>query len=314
MINSIEQYLSELKEALSGCDRATIQDALSDAQEYLTTALNGAADEESGTARAEILQSIVEKYGTPEEVAAAYREIESQTPPAFTKPSYQEMKAVAVAEEVEEVVPSVKDTRPPYLKFFGVVAEPRAWGALIYLLFAMFTGIIYFTWVITGLSLSAGLLVLIIGLPIAGLFLLSVWGISLVEGRVVEALLGVRMPRRPLYYRKKLGFWSRIKTMLTDKHTWLSLIYMILQMPLGIFYFSLFVSLISVSLWGIVSPILQLGFDIPVIWHEGPYFFAGWFLPIAVISGILLLIITMHLAKLLGKVHGMLAKAMLVRI
>ena len=314
MINSIEQYLEELKNALHGCDRATIQDALSDAQEYLTTALNGADDSDPDTSQADMLKSIIEKYGTPEEIASAYREIESLTSLAFTESSYQEMKAVAVADEVKEEVPAVKDTRPPYLKFFGVVAEPRAWGALVYLLFSMFTGIVYYTWVVIGISLSVGLLVLIIGLPIAALFLLSVWGISLVEGRMVEALLGVRMPRRPLYYQKKLGFWPRVKTMLTDKHTWLSMIYMILQLPLGVFYFSLMVSLISVSLWGIVSPILQLGFDIPIIWLGAPYFFAGWFLPIAVIGGILLLIITMHLAKMLGRFHGWLAKAMLVRI
>lgn len=160
------------------------------------------------------------------------------------------------------------------------------------------------------------LLVLIIGLPIAALFLLSVWGISLVEGRIVEALLGVRMPRRPLYSQKKMGFWPRIKTMLTDKHTWLSLVYMILQLPLGVIYFTVFVTLIAFSLSCVAAPILQLGFDIPIIWNWNgvSYFFAGWFLPIVVIGGILLLILTMHLAKLLGQTHGMLAKIMLVRI
>ena len=57
MINSIEQYLSELKKALSGSDRATIQDALSDAQEYLMTALNGVVETESGIPEADVLQS-----------------------------------------------------------------------------------------------------------------------------------------------------------------------------------------------------------------------------------------------------------------
>ena len=44
MINSIEQYLAELKKELAGSDRATIQDALSDAEEYLRTALNSASE------------------------------------------------------------------------------------------------------------------------------------------------------------------------------------------------------------------------------------------------------------------------------
>ncbi len=42
MIQSIDDYLSHLKKDLSGCDRATIQDALSDAEEYLRTALSSA--------------------------------------------------------------------------------------------------------------------------------------------------------------------------------------------------------------------------------------------------------------------------------
>ncbi len=33
MIQSIDNYLAQLKKELSGCDRATIQDALSDAEE-----------------------------------------------------------------------------------------------------------------------------------------------------------------------------------------------------------------------------------------------------------------------------------------
>jgi uncharacterized membrane protein len=40
MINSVEEYLSELKKELAGSDRATVQDALSDAEEYLRTAMS----------------------------------------------------------------------------------------------------------------------------------------------------------------------------------------------------------------------------------------------------------------------------------
>lgn len=40
MIQSIEQYLSLLKKEFSGCDRATIQDALSDTEGHLSMAFN----------------------------------------------------------------------------------------------------------------------------------------------------------------------------------------------------------------------------------------------------------------------------------
>ena len=82
-------------------------------------------------------------------------------------------------------------------RFFGVAADPRTYGALLYMLLALPIGILYFTWAVTGVSLSAGLAILIIGVPFFVLFMGSVYALSLMEGRLVEVLLGQRMPRRP---------------------------------------------------------------------------------------------------------------------
>lgn len=226
MISSIEQYLAELKKELSGCDRAVIQDALSDAEEYLRMAVESAAGAEPGQPPAAALAAIVARYGAPAEVAAAYKDLEARNHPAFNRPAYKNIQPPAPA-----AVPVPVDTRPFYVKFFGVFAEPRAWGSLFYLLFALATGIIYFTWVVTGLSVSAGFSVLIIGIPFFFLFLLSVRGIALVEGRLIEALFGTRMPRRPLFTRKDMGFWQKLKGLLTQRQTWTAMVYMILQFP-----------------------------------------------------------------------------------
>jgi hypothetical protein len=311
MINSVEQYLSELKKQLYGSDRATIQDALSDAEDHLRTALGSVMESDPNITEAEALPAIMSKYGAPGEVAAAYKDIESHTPSAFNGPAYRELKPV---DEPEPVKPRVIDTRPLYLKFFGVFAEPRAWGALLYLLFALGTGIIYFTWAVTGLSLSAGLLVLIIGIPLAGLFLLSVRGIALLEGRLVEALLGVRMPRRPLFSRKDIGWWQKFKGLIVSRHTWTALIYMIFQMPLGIIYFTVIVTLVSVSVWLIGRPFFEITLGLPsFIISPYEYYTPTWLMPFSIIGGFLLLTAIMHLVKLIGKMHGFLAKAMLVR-
>ncbi|MHC1783094.1 MAG: sensor domain-containing protein [Anaerolineaceae bacterium] len=145
--------------------------------------------------------------------------------------------------------PSVRMiTAPPLPAFLAVFSDPAAWGSLLYMLVSLVTGIIYFTWAVTGISLSVGLLVLIISLPFIGLFFLSVRGLALVEGRIVEALLGVRMPRRPIFLDSKLSWWGRFKVLFTSKHTWLAMVYMILMLPLGVIYFSVFVTLISLAL------------------------------------------------------------------
>jgi hypothetical protein len=310
MITSIEQYLSELKKELSGSDRATIQDALSDAEEYLRNAFSNAAAAGQSASQAEALKPIIDKYGTPAEIAAAYKEIESHTPPTYSPP----VPKMSEPPPAVNVRPAAPDTRPFIARFFGVYAEPKAWSSLLYLLFSLATGIIYFTWAVTGISLSLGLLVLIVGLPIAGLFLLSVRGIALVEGRLVEALLGVRMPRRPLFSRKDIGWWQKFKSMLASGRTWTALFYMIFQMPLGIIYFTVFVTLFAISLWLITSPIWYLVFDLPFVMADPyVYYISPWAIPLVVIGGVLLHTATMHLAKLAGKGHGLLAKALLVR-
>jgi len=196
MIQSIDNYLSQLKKELSGCDRATIQDALSDAEEYLRTALSNTTANDTTISEVEAMSQIIEKYGMPEEVATAYREIEHHITPALAQPGYPDKPEEAYKE---------KDERPLLSRFFGVFTDFRAWGAFLYLMFSLATGILYFTWVVTGISLSAGLIVLIIGLPFTGLFILSVRGIGLVEGRIVEALLGIRMPRRQQFHRRNTG-------------------------------------------------------------------------------------------------------------
>jgi hypothetical protein len=317
MIKSIEQYLSELKKELSHSDRAVIQDALSDAEEYLRTALNNAREVNAAIAEADALAPIIEKYGTPAEVAAAYKEIESRTPPAFAPPVRKENEPTVVPVSTASVAvapAALAEKRSFIARFFGIYADPRAWGALLYLIFALGTGIIYFTWAVTGMSTSAGLLVIIIGVPFLALFLLSVRGIALVEGRLVEALLGVRMPRRTMFSRKDVSLWQKIKALFAERHTWTAIIYMLLQMPLGIIYFTVFFTLIFASFWLVVWPIVAASQGLPVfVILPYEYYVPGWLIPVWIIGAGLLLTATMHLVKQTGRLHGNYAKVMLVK-
>ena len=295
MENNIDGYLRQLKAELKDCDRATVQDALSDAEEYLRNALDNLKTNKPAVPEADAFSSVVEEYGTPAEIADAYRKIEARTSPSLAVRTTQRNRSFPA-------------------RFFGVVIEPRAWGALLYLLLTLATGIIYFTWTITGISLSLGLLILIIGIPIAGLFILSTRGLALLEGRLVEALLGIRMPHRPLFSPKDKGIWAKFKALLIDKYTWFSMVYMLLQLPLGIAYFTAFITLIAASLGLIVTPILRLIFGQPMfVINNTQYILNGWVTPFVTVAGVILFFATLHLAKVIGGLHGKLAKAMLVR-
>ncbi|MEW5830289.1 MAG: sensor domain-containing protein [Chloroflexota bacterium] len=295
MFSTIEEYLEALKLELKDADPALLQDALSDAREHLSLALEAARQADPQVGEAEALAGIVEGYGTPEETAAAYVEVERRTAPGLGPVSAQ--KAAA-----------------PLGRFFGIYTDPRAWGGLFYMLIAFVTGIAYFTWAVTGLSLSVSLALFIFGLPLALLFLLSIRGVAWLEGRLVEALLGVRMPRRPMFAPQNVKLLDRIKQLLLDKHTWLSLIYMMLQIVLGIFYFFVLVILFVFSLTGLAIPIVQEYFDIPAITIGGGLFIylPDWSYPLTVLAGLLLWTVTMHAVKYVGQLHGRYAKALLV--
>jgi uncharacterized membrane protein len=300
MTNSVEEYLDALKKELKGSDSATIQDALVDAEEHLTTALESARENQPDLDDADVLRQIIDQYGTPEETAAAYVEVERRTFPGLVPVSSSQGT-------------TVKKQGSPLGRFFGIYLDPRAWGSLFYMLIAFVTGVVYFSWAVTGLSVSISFALFIFGLPVALLFLLSIRGVAWLEGRLVEALLGVRMPRRPLFAPQNVKLIERIKVLVTDKHTWLSLVYMLLQFVLGIVYFVVLVTVFSLSLSGIAIPILQEIFHLPVVQNGNlHYFLPTWAYPLVMLAGILLWTVTMHLVKWVGDLHGRYAKALLV--
>lgn len=292
--NSIEEYLKLLRKEMKGSDPATLQDALSDAEDHLFSALVSARGDQPKLSEADALGPIIAAYGSPQETADAYREIEARVP-----------SALAAGRET-----SGKSTLS---RFFGIYADPKAWGALLYLLISLLTGVIYFSWAVVGAITSLVFALFIFGLPLAAFFLLSTRGLGLVEGRIVEALLGERMPRRPLFTNKELSWQERLKRGITDPHTWKLLLYMLLQLPLGIFYFTLMVILISFSVAFLSAPFFQLILDIPVIMIQSSYYYipVAW-IPAISAAGILLMTLTMHLAKLLGRGHSAYAKIVLI--
>lgn len=302
---TIDTYLDALRAALKGCDKALIQDALWDAENHLRSELARGRWKEPGLDEAAALKEILATYGEPAEVAAAYKDRDAIVSAALA-PSATPVRA---AEEDEASAPS---PRPGY---FGVLKDFRAYTSLLYLLMSIGTGIFFFTWAVTGISLSLGLLVLIIGIPFAIAFLGSVRLLAFSEGRLVEAMLGARMPRSQPPAEGARGWKARIVAMLQEGRTWSSLAYLLLMLPLGITYFTLMVTMISLSLGLLATPIVHF------VFHELTFDGWEWGLAhantVAVVWGILGVFsipLTLHIARGLGRIQGRLARHMLVRI
>ncbi|MBM5810945.1 MAG: hypothetical protein FJ191_03110 [Gammaproteobacteria bacterium] len=288
---SIDQYLAALREALAGEDPALIQDALYDAEEYLRAELPAHPDR----SESDTLELIASTYGAPDEVAAAYRTTEQKLQTALAPPLRQ-------------------PARSSLGRFFAVYTDTRAWTALFYMLLSLVTGIFYFTTVVTGLSLTAGLAILIIGIPFFLLFVGFTRVLSLAEGRLVEGLLGQRMPRRPLYPARGVPILTRIRDMLADRRTWTTMFYFLLMLPLGVLYFAVAVTgyvtslgLVFGGVFGLLSGTGVVHLD-ELIWDVP----AAPAMLLAIAVGVVLLTVMMHLTRGIGRMHGTLAKNLLV--
>lgn len=291
MADQIETYLDSLRAAMDGWDPALVHDAVYDAAEYLRSAAEAGGE----AAEPEALAAAIADYGTPEEIAAAYMEIEETVTGAMRVPS-SPRAATSIG------------------RFFGVLRRPGEWSALAYLLTAAATGFVYFFLAAGGAAATASLLIFVVGIPFALLYLATTRAVSLVEGRIVETLLGERMPRRPLLGPTDERWLARFKHWFTDRRTWTTLVYLAAQLPLGIAYLVVFGGGLLAAVWAIVMPVAQAVGDVPFLPVEDgvDVFLAGWAIPVVMSAGVLAIPLLFRLARLIGSWHGRYAKWMLV--
>lgn len=293
---TVNAYLAQLRVALKGAPAGLISDALADCEDHL----NNEIAQNPDLTETQILASVIETYGTPAEIAEEYRDMEHTISTPFPQPESREERRFG---------------------FFNVISDPRTYGALLFMLLAFPTGLFYFIWSIGGIMMSLGFAILIFGVPFFLLFVASIRVLGHVEGRVVEALLGVRMPRRlPSGPSSDESLWTKIKEALSDARTWSSLFYMLIRLPLGIIYFVLTLLTLIVPLTFIgVSTYSLVTNDASHISINGAPYLAHMLhtapgLILLGLAGILLFFVGLHIARGVGWLHAKVAEALLVRL
>jgi uncharacterized membrane protein len=284
---------------LAGADPALIQDALYDAEEHLRAEAAGNPTK----SEAELLEHIMRTYGSPAEVAAAYRDTEAKVEAALQPPP-----------------PRRVASENALTRFFAVYSDPRAYVSLFFMVLSIVTGCIYFTFAVTGLSLSFGLAILIIGLPVFLGFVGITRAISLGEGRLLEAVSGERMPRRPVHAGPPDTLVARSIEAVKDARTWSTIVYLLLMLPLGVFYFTIAVTGIAVGVSLVLVPFVGIGQRVGwwMPWGDEAIYFSpawldtpvGWV--VCVVFGILVLTAMLHAARGLVGIHARTAKTLLV--
>ena len=148
---------------------------------------------------------------------------------------------------------------------FRAVFAARTWRETLYLLLDLVVGVVGFTFVVTGLSLGAGLLITLVGIPILGLTVLGCRGAAWLERRRAR-LIDLELPDPPPLDRSG-SFLRRASRPLVDGVGWRAALYLLLMLPVGIVTFT-----VTVTVWSTALGLLALPVYAWSLPHGGPQF------------------------------------------
>ena len=188
--------------------------------------------------------------------------------------------------------------------FFGVVARPRSYSNILYLLLGLPLGTLYFTVLVTGFSLGLGLMVLaLIGIPI----LIGLWyatnAFMQLERAVAVGLVGVDIePVDPLPAWPG-GLWAHFKSLMAHAPTWRGIVYLLLRFVAGVGTFTIAVTLVSTSLAMTFAPVYMWTSDDLTwgSWTFDPFWWSFALVPV----GFVLTFVSLHAMNALATVCAM---------
>ena len=207
----------------------------------------------------------------------------------------------------------------------GVIADPQSYLNIIYLLLGLPLGIAYFVFLVTGISVGFGLLVIWVGVPILALVLLGSWAMCQFERLLANYMLKDEIPPVAREERCKqpegdgpslsalerlfVAAWRRLKSHLSDRLTWTGMFYLLLRFPMGIATFVIAVVLISVTGALLGAPAyywVDAGIEFG-IWQVDEL----WEALIMTVAGIPAIFVALHLMNGTAFISGKMARAML---
>lgn len=201
--------------------------------------------------------------------------------------------------------------------FLAALTHPQTFLNLLYLLLSFPLGLIYFVFLVVGISTGVGTLIVWVGaFVLLGTFL-GVKGLTAFERKLTGVLLRTSIPSRnistPFQPNVNRTVFEKARALMISRESWAGVVYLLVKFPLGVASFVLTVTLISVSLGLTVSPIAAmippLDMEIGSWSINTPYEAA----PFA-IAGILLMFISFHILNGMAWLHAWWAKLCLKRL
>ena len=206
-----------------------------------------------------------------------------------------------------------RDHRPSFVStVLKPFVERRTYLNLLFALLGLPLGTFYFVLIVTGLSLGAGMLITIVGIPILVFTLIVCRSLAHVERGLVASLLDQSMPRtveRPV----EGAFWQRQFRHLISPARWREVAYLLLRFPVGIATFAIAVTLVGTAGNALAEPFL-VGFGLNAQicdrWTIDSVGEALLFVPL----GIVVLLVTPGVINAMGRASGAMALAFLGRV
>ena len=134
------------------------------------------------------------------------------------------------------------------------ILDPRTYGRIAYLLVALPLGVIEFSFLVTAISFGVGTAVTLIGIPVL-IFTVYAWRrLASVERRVIGSLTGIEIPNPYRPEPPGASWWDKLKARLADPATWKDLVFLLLQLPLGIVSFVVAACVLGCSFAILLAP------------------------------------------------------------
>ena len=140
--------------------------------------------------------------------------------------------------------------------FFTAPFRLRTYTNLLYLMLAFPLGLLYFIFLIVGLSTGLGLVIVWIGIPILAVVFAGSWWLAALERQLAIHALGAEVPPMapPPGSERTAGFWQRVGAFFSNPVTWKGMAFLLLKFPLGMASFIAVVTLLSTSAGFLLAP------------------------------------------------------------
>ena len=208
----------------------------------------------------------------------------------------------------------------------GVIRRPQTYVNVLYLLLSFPLGIAYFVFLVTGLSVGFGLVVIWVGVSILALVLAGSWALSRFDQETTSRMLGVDIPaissrKRPDALvsgdtlsgaeRVFIRTWRHFKAHLSDRLTWSGMLYLLLKFPIGVASFVIVVTLVSVTAALLGAPFYYADDRIePGFWQIDEL----WEALVLMVTGVPVLFASLHVMNGAAYVSGQIARVMLAKL